>query len=137
MILGMKFPASLILTSRNGNCCIRSRVCLNVSTIFRFVRKFLISKIFNTLSKALCSYHFNLPDLSIENTLCSIYVFKMCASTSDQLSFSGKNCQNSQNKFSPQMLNRVMVLTHILHQPTWYTIFHNDKWYGFNSLGKK
>ena len=29
-----------------------------------------------------------------------------------------------------------MVLTHILHQPTRYTIFHNDKLCGFNSLEK-
>ena len=31
----------------------------------------------------------------------------------------------------------VVVLTHILHQPTRYTIFHNDKLCGFNSLKKK
>ena len=33
-------------------------------------------------------------------------------------------------------LNVIMVieLTPILHQPTWYTIFGNDKWGGFNTF---
>jgi len=46
----------------------------------------------------------------------------------------GKNAKIAKNLVFPLNLNRVMVFKHILHQPTRYTIFPNDKLCGFNSL---
>ena len=123
MITGMKISASFILTSQNVNWCIGSRVCPNVFTLFRFAGKFLISKVYKKLSNAWCFYSCNLPDLSLENTLSKIYVFKYVQAPQPSSPLVRKIAKIAKIWVFPQKLNRLMLLTHIFHQPPEIQLF--------------